>query len=188
MTREQLKETAVGFLVLMAFLAALAALGAIAIATSAHTQTPPKLDTTKLPANITVVPVKPYTSLILPPVEYDHHYEGDLTIQIIDTFEELYALCGQRNSAMLACAYPAYDDNLRSCRIIMVNDKLMRQRGWTTGLLFRHEQGHCNGWPGYHPGQRSIAVGSHWVAEAQRIKVPFDRIQQAEQAKAGAPR
>jgi hypothetical protein len=132
--------------------------------------------------------VKPASIMILPPVEYDHHYEGDLTIQIIDTFEELYALCGQRNSAMLACAYPAYDDNLRSCRIIMVNDKLMRQRGWTTGLLFRHEQGHCNGWPGYHPGQRSIAVGSHWVAEAQRIKVPFDRIQQAEQAKAGAPR
>lgn len=130
--------------------------------------------------------VKPAGIMILPPVEYDRHYEGDLAIQIVDTMEELYALCGQRNPVMLACSYPTYD--LRSCLIIMVNDRLMRRRGWTTGLLFRHEQGHCNGWPGNHLGERPIPAGTHWVPEAERVTIPLDRVQQAQRAKAGAPR
>jgi hypothetical protein len=170
-------KTVSPFVVLLAAFAGIKAL---------HAQTP-KLDTTKLPTNITVVPVKPYTSLILPPVEYDHHYEGDLTLQIIDTFEELYALCAQKNSSMLACSYPSADG--RSCLIIMVNDLLMRRKGWTTGLLFRHEQGHCNGWAGDHPGQRRLSDNTtYWVPDSQRVKVPLDRVQRAEEAKAAAPR
>jgi hypothetical protein len=137
-----------------------------------------------LPAFAQIVPNR--TALILPPVEYDHQYDGDLTIKIVDTFEELYALCGTRNPYMLACSYPGYADH-RSCIIIMVNDEKMRKQGWTTGLLFRHEQGHCNGWPGDHIGQRPLTDSTHWLPPAERIKIPNDRLEQAEKARAAAP-
>jgi hypothetical protein len=126
--------------------------------------------------------------MILPPLEYDHPYEGDLTIKIVDTLEELYAICEQRTAAMLACSYPSYADGFRSCLIIMVKDEIMRRRGWTTGLLFRHEQGHCNGWlGGDHVGQRPLTTNGWWVTPSERIKVPHDRLERAEKARAGAP-
>src|SRR6516165_6107420 len=80
--------------------------------------------------------------MILPPIEYDHDYEGDLTIKMVDSVEELRVLCDNNTPQMLACSM----NNARSCLIIMVKDEVMRQRGWTTGLLLRHERGHCNGW------------------------------------------
>ena len=137
-------------------------------------------------AHAQIVPNRPI--IILPPVEYDHQYEGDLTIKIVDTLEELYALCAQRNPSMLGCSYPSYADGLRSCQIILVKDEIMRRRGWTTGLLFRHEQGHCNGWPGTHPGQRELTKDTFWVTPAERVKIPQDRQEQADKVRAGAPR
>ena len=128
--------------------------------------------------------------LILPPEEYDHQYEGDLTIKIVDTLEELFALCGQRLPNMLACSYPSYMDNFKSCQIVMVKDETMRKRGWTSGLLFRHEQGHCNGWPGSHLGQRELTKNTFWVNPAQRVRIPLDRLEKADRAResaAGAP-
>ena len=121
--------------------------------------------------------------LILPPVEYDHEY-GDLTIQLVNTLEELYAICGTKTPFMLACSYI----NQKSCLVIMVNDSIMRRNGWTTGLLLRHEQGHCNGWPGDHTGQRPLTKDTHWVPAAERAKVPRDRLERADQVRAGAPR
>ena len=46
--------------------------------------------------------------------------------------------------------------SLDSCRIILIDDAVMKARGWTTELLLRHEIGHCNGWPGNHPGEREL--------------------------------
>ena len=51
-------------------------------------------------ANAQIVPNRG-PIMILPPVAYDHEYEGDLTIKIVDTFEELYALCAQRKPNIL---------------------------------------------------------------------------------------
>jgi len=124
--------------------------------------------------------------MILPPVVYDHEYEGDLTIKIVDTMQELYALCAQENPYMLACSYASYNDGLRSCVIVMVKDELMRRKGWTSGLLFRHEQGHCNGWPGDHPGQRELTGNTFWVAPAERVKIPQDRLDKANRARESA--
>ena len=121
--------------------------------------------------------------LILPPVEYDHEYDGDLTLSIVNTLEELYALCGTRTPFMLACSYI----NQKSCLVIMVNDGIMRRKGWTTGLLLRHEIGHCNGWSGDHVGQRPVTKDTHWVSEHERARPPLDRLQRAEQVRAGAP-
>ena len=44
---------------------------------------------------------------ILPPPEYDHEYEGDLTIKMVDTIQELKVLCqtgARSNPALLACS------------------------------------------------------------------------------------
>src|SRR5262245_61016927 len=81
----------------------------------------------------------PRQSNILPPVEYDHQYEGDLTIKMVPTLADLYRACSvYNNPVLLACSYRYASD-------------VMRERGWNTGLLLRHEIGHCNGWPGDHP-------------------------------------
>ena len=84
--------------------------------------------------NVTTVPVKPAPLFkIFPPVEYDHFYEGDLTIKIVATLEELHALCRLDGPQLLACTMR----NEKSCIIIMVEDEVMRKRNWTTGLLPR---------------------------------------------------
>jgi hypothetical protein len=134
----------------------------------------------------TTVPVKPTPTehKILPPEEYDHIYEGDLTIVMVATVEELLILCDVDNPGTLACSIRAYDT--KSCVIIMVEDEVMRRRGWTTGLLLRHEIGHCNGWTQAHEGQRPVLSGStHWVPEAQRIRIPPHRLQRAAIIRAG---
>jgi hypothetical protein len=114
--------------------------------------------------------------MILPPIEYDHDYEGDLTIKMVDSVEELRVLCDNNTPQMLACSM----NNARSCLIIMVKDEVMRQRGWTTGLLLRHERGHCNGWGADHAGERPVmADTTQWVSESARVRLPLDRLQKA---------
>jgi hypothetical protein len=93
--------------------------------------------------------------MILPPVEYDRYYEGNLTIRMVNTLEELRERCNAINPLMLACSF-RYEKN---CVIYLVEDSIMRKRGWTTGLLLRHEIGHCNGWPSDHPGERPVPAG-----------------------------
>lgn len=117
------------------------------------------------PAN---VPVKPDQYMILPPVEYDHFYEGDLTIRMVGTIAELHAIC--KIDGALACAFR----NAQSCVIVMVADEVMRSWNWTTGMLLRHEIGHCNGWPGDHQGQRGLpSPTTHWVPDYARVRVPM---------------
>jgi hypothetical protein len=128
-----------------------------------------------LPNKITTVPIRPVEPvpilhMILPPEQYDHDYDGDLTIKIVDTIEELRALCKLDAPQLVACS----THNSQSCLIVMVKDELMRQRGWTTGLLLRHERGHCNGWGADHAGERSLTMPtSHWVSSGQRVALPI---------------
>jgi len=140
------------------------ALLAIAAGIKAHAETYPKPIATIPIKNVAPVPL---LHMILPPGKYDHDYEGDLTIKMVDSVEELRALCKQDNPQMLACSM----HNSKACLIIMVNDDVMRIRGWTTGLLLRHEIGHCNGWAGDHPGERPLITSTHWVPESERVRL-----------------
>lgn len=118
---------------------------------------------------------------VLPPPEYDYEYEGDLTIKVVDTLQELGVLCqdaARTNPDILACSMRNY----KSCMIIMVRDEVMRRRGYSTGIMLRHERGHCNGWGGDHTGGRParatmvapeyerIALPQEWLAGAQRLR------------------
>ena len=86
---------------------------------------------------------------ILPPPEYDYPYTGKLILNRVDTLEELFKKCPGLPSFILACTYLRKDN---SCLVFMVADDIIRLRGWTAKILLRHEIGHCNGWPGDHPG------------------------------------
>jgi len=151
---------------------------------------------TTYPKPVTTVPIgtKPATTapvkkpdiqyLIFPPAEFDHEYNGDLTIMMADTIEELRALCHDGaliNPIMIACS----QRNAKSCLIIMVRDEVMRQRGYSTGIILRHEIGHCNGWGQDHTGLQPLFVGdTRWAPEHQRIKLPPIWLEEAAAIKA----
>jgi len=116
------------------------------------------------------VPPRPTAKFILPPVEYDRVYDGDLTIKIVPDMISLQAACASNKPVpglMLACAW----HDAKSCVIYMVEDRIMREHSWNTGLLLRHEIAHCNGWPSDHPGERAVRwPTTHLLPESERIK------------------
>jgi hypothetical protein len=124
--------------------------------------TPPahgqKLEDWTSPKTFRTVPVSPTPkrapSLVLPPPEYDHHYEGDLTIKLVDSVEHLAIVCKwpEVRPNSLGCATVRSDH----CIIYLVQDDVARERGWNNGIILRHELGHCNGWPADHPGARGF--------------------------------
>ena len=134
-----------------------------------YAQTEPRFVPAAPAKSLTTVPVKPMPLhfMVLPPAEYDHDYDGDLTIRMVESLAELHAYCKLDAPQMLACSVR----NARSCLIVMVDDVIMRKRGWNTGLILRHERGHCNGWPGDHPGERPLITSTHWVPESERVRL-----------------
>jgi len=115
----------------MRFLA-VPALALMALTTTAHAQTA----------------LTPKTPAALPPLEYDHPYEGRLTVTRGDK-----ALMGQLcPKTALGCAR-RYSD---SCSIVIATDEIIKAVGWTTEIVLRHEIGHCNGWPPSHVDARIV--------------------------------
>jgi hypothetical protein len=111
----------------------------------------PNITILKVNPNQPVV-VVPKSDLILPPVEYDHPYKGKLTVETVATRAQLQGVCAAAQAWSLACAFPSAD--FSSCRIVIVDDKIIREMGWWREAIMRHEIGHCNGWGSDHRGQR----------------------------------
>jgi hypothetical protein len=79
----------------------------------------------------------------VPPPKYDVPYAGKLTLRISS---DDVAWC----KSTIACTF----SSLSSCHIIMAPDELIISKGLDPLDVFRHEQGHCNGWSHDHgPGQ-----------------------------------
>ena len=91
---------------------------------------------------------------ILPPIEFDGPYKGELIVTVV-SHEELVRRCPGLWAGVLACA-KTYGERIRPirCEIFIEDEKAITARGYTRELMLRHEIGHCNGWPGDHPGQR----------------------------------
>lgn len=101
------------------------------------------------PPKKTTVPSWP----TIPPEQYDHFFYGELTITIVASIDELLIQCAPTAvRRTLGCSL------LRQgkCRIVLLDDKLIRAANWNTGLILRHEMAHCNGWPADHPGLRAF--------------------------------
>ena len=121
-----------------------AALTLLALVPSAANAEPPK------PAPYLMRP--PGAVRVLPPPEYDRPYTGKLTIERVDTPEQVQTACNLKKPA-LACAFPG--DGTR-CRIVMVPDEFIRATGYTPEIVLRHERGHCQFWPANHPNQQLL--------------------------------
>jgi hypothetical protein len=96
--------------------------------------------------------------LLLPPPEYDIPYSGRLTITRLASQDEVRAACPAAKwpaNVALAC-------NLRwgttRCDVYIVADNVLNGYGIDYDSTLRHELAHCNGWPGDHPGARSVQL------------------------------
>jgi hypothetical protein len=93
---------------------------------------------------------------IVPPLEYDYPYTGELTIVIAKDTKEVQTLCNLP-TPRVACSYVS----LRWCRIIKISDDALRAMGWNPLHIMRHEHAHCHkpdGWSNNHEGIRGISA------------------------------
>ena len=88
-----------------------------------------------------MLPKPPSQFPLLPPAKYDRPYVGRLTLEITT---DLPSRCPATTT--IACARREQF----SCSIIMIPDETIIRRGLDPLVVFRHEQGHCNGWMGDH--------------------------------------
>jgi hypothetical protein len=83
----------------------------------------------------------------LPPSEYDHAYDGELTV--LRTLESVvFRACAVRlkpDQHPLGCS--RITSSLpRKCTVWIVTDEELKDGGWNYDIVLRHETGHCNGW------------------------------------------
>jgi hypothetical protein len=94
----------------------------------------------------------------LPPKEFDHEYDGELTIKYMIE-EDIYRNCrlGVKpgGGRPLACARAYLElppsstapmGASKSCAIYMMTEAAYARLGWSYDIILRHEIGHCNGW------------------------------------------
>jgi hypothetical protein len=95
------------------------------------------------------MPVAPL-NVALPPAEFDHEYKGKLTVLKEDNYVFIRYVC-KDTANPVACSFRTYDSvsgETLSCLI------MLGPATWNDERALRHEIGHCNGWPGDHPGAR----------------------------------
>jgi hypothetical protein len=88
---------------------------------------------------------------VLPPKEFDHEYDGELTIKYMIP-EDIDAQCrsakrasGSTANRSLACTW-AQQVPTKKCTIWMMTLPTLARLGWDYNIVLRHEIGHCNGW------------------------------------------
>src|SRR5262249_17920582 len=94
----------------------------------------------------------------LPPLEYDHPFQGAVTVIEAKSQNEVKGLCNlvSVEAPVFGCAFPR--DRLArtikpDCVIILGDAATIARWGWTRNIVLRHETGHCNGWKN-HEGAR----------------------------------
>ncbi len=89
----------------------------------------------------------------MPPLEYDHPYDGELVTVTAESTDEVRVLCPTvpfKTGEPLACSRRASHNR---CVVVMAREDIIVAHGWTLDIIRRHEIGHCNGWIG-HAGAR----------------------------------
>ena len=95
---------------------------------------------------------------ILPPVQYDRPYNGQLLVMKLASNKDAELICPPTTFPVKACAvHPMTkrkDGSWTSCVIYMPVDAVILEAGYTPDAVYRHELGHCNGWADDHKGAR----------------------------------
>jgi hypothetical protein len=89
---------------------------------------------------------------VLPPIEYDQPYTGQLVILRGDK-ARMAGLCPKTPFPItLGCVVKVQEG--RGCIIVVANDDILKNTPWNYEMVLRHENGHCQNWPGDHRGSR----------------------------------
>jgi hypothetical protein len=99
--------------------------------------------------------VQPQYRYVLPPVEYDRPYNGDVWILRADP-EQMRRMCPPPKivgNLILGCA------KIKEGAI--AEDDVIKKGGMSYRLVRRHEESHCVGWPNDHKGAR-LATEKDW--------------------------
>jgi len=84
----------------------------------------------------------------LPPAEYDRPYPGQLIVTKWRDYNLIRYICSETKPPAVACSVFHHDgDGKPTSCLIMLGPKV-----WDNERAYRHELGHCNGWPSNHPG------------------------------------
>jgi hypothetical protein len=84
---------------------------------------------------------------LLPPTEFDRPFDGTTVVERVDNLIDLKRACYMLEGSV-GCAHSSEGH----CRITMMPDHYYRLHLMDPMDVFRHEMGHCNGWPGNHIG------------------------------------
>jgi hypothetical protein len=93
---------------------------------------------------------KPQPTPLVPPLEYDRPYtDGPIIYHVIADAELRKKVCPTPFHVALGCAYKL--PYTKVCFIILASTKEIEATRYTLAEIKRHEIGHCNGWPAWHP-------------------------------------
>ena len=108
-------------------------------------------------------PVQAEQHLVLPPLEYDHPYDGELVTVTAESTDEVRVLCPAvpfKSGWPLGCSRLASSNR---CVVVLAREDIIVAYGWTLDIIKRHEIGHCNGWVGRAPA---------WPASRKKVVAP----------------
>jgi hypothetical protein len=84
---------------------------------------------------------------VLPPMEYDHPFAGELTVFTAKDQAQVRTMCpGSKFPPIGALGCALFGDG-KHCTVILAPDADIVAAGSTTEIVKRHEIGHCNGCP-----------------------------------------
>jgi hypothetical protein len=90
-------------------------------------------------------PETPKRNPVWPPVEFDYPYKGKLVVRRLETPADIRAACPNANFANripVACTRLTGE----VCVIVMLPGKALMAFDLDPDDVYRHENGHCNGW------------------------------------------
>jgi hypothetical protein len=94
----------------------------------------------------------------LPPVEFDDLPRVPVEIARPKDQAAMHAHCDPmvpalKSQFVLGCGCGRrYQDGV--CRVVIASDQDIARTSTSFEIVYRHEIGHCNGWPASHPGMR----------------------------------
>jgi hypothetical protein len=86
-------------------------------------------------------PVEPPRDPRLPPLKYDLEFAGEMVVRR-GHMDEVMAKC-LRDKPILGCAFRQFNGQM--CTVWTVYDYVLKRYMQDFEIVFRHEQGHCNG-------------------------------------------
>jgi hypothetical protein len=93
--------------------------------------------------------IKKYIWTFRPPPEYDKPFEGALVVRYFDD-DQIKQFCARGS---IACSIYFKLPDSPMCILILPKNESLQKRGIEPDEVYRHENGHCNGWPGDHGGK-----------------------------------